>query len=203
VYAEVATRHGVKNVSAELLEARFREVWPRRLHLTETREGWEQLVDEAFQGLTEIPPSRTFFSELYEQFARAEAWRIYDDALPALEGLAADGVRLAVISNWDDRLRELLRRLRLDAYFETIVVSCEVGCPKPAPGIFARAAEELGLPPAAILHVGDHAEMDLAGARAAGFRALRILRDAPEPGADHLQSMLELPEKVRLARKFH
>jgi len=197
VYAEIAARHGVEDLAAEFLEARFRSVWRRRMDLTESRAGWEQLVDEAFEGLTETPPSRSFFPELYEHFAQATAWRIYDDVPPVLERLPAEGFRLAVISNWDERLRDLLQRLQLHSHFETIVVSCEVGHPKPDRAIFDEASRKLGLPASQILHVGDSAEMDVDGARNAGFNALQIHRTATSPGPDHLQSMLELVERLQ------
>ena len=196
VYADIAAQHGLGHLTSALLEERFRAIWPGRLHLAETRAGWEQLVDAVFDGLVEIPPSRSFFAEIYDRFAQAAAWRIYDDVLPVLDELAARGVRLAVISNWDERLRDLLRRLRLDSRFEAIVVSSEVGHPKPDRAIFDGAAVKLGLPASQILHIGDSIEMDLNGARAAGFMALQIRRNATAPGPDHLQSLLELPERL-------
>jgi putative hydrolase of the HAD superfamily len=192
VYAEVAARHGVRNVSAELLEARFKQAWQALRNFTETRAGWEELVDEAFEGLAAEPPSTTFFPELYDRFAQAEAWHIFDDVRPTLDALTARGIRLGVISNWDERLRELLRRLRLDTYFEIIIVSCEVGSSKPAPGIFAHAASRLGLPPASILHVGDSLEMDVAGARAAGFCPVQVARQQVSPGDGQIGSLWEL-----------
>jgi putative hydrolase of the HAD superfamily len=196
IYAEIAARHGCVGVTAELLEARFRAVWPGRLHLAETRSGWQQVVDEVFEGLSDSPPSRTFFGELFDRFAQPDVWRIYDDVLPALDRLAARGLRLAVISNWDERLRTILRALALDARFETIVVSCEVGHAKPHPAIFDEATARLGLPANRILHIGDNAEADLHGARNAGLHALQILRTAPLPGPDHLQSLLQLPDRI-------
>lgn len=194
VYAEIAARHGCVGVTAELLEARFRAVWPGRLHLAETRAGWQQVVDEIFEGLVDAPPSRTFFGELFDRFIQPDVWRIYDDVLPALDRLAAQGLRLAVVSNWDERLRAVLRGLALDARFESIVVSCEVGHAKPHPAIFAEATRRLGLPANRILHIGDNPDADLHGARNAGLHALQISRSAPEQGPDHLQSLLQLPE---------
>jgi len=196
VYAEIAARHGCVGATPELLEARFQAVWPGRLHLAETRAGWQQVVDEVFDGLADAPPSRTFFGEIYQRFAQADVWRIYDDVLPALDQLSAQGLRLAVISNWDERLRDVLRCLALDARFETIVVSFEVGHAKPHPAIFAEATARLGLPANRILHIGDSAEADLHGARDSGLQALQILRTATEPGPDHLQSLLELRERL-------
>jgi putative hydrolase of the HAD superfamily len=122
--------------------------------------------------------------------------RIYDDVLPTLDRLAARGLRLAVISNWDERLRTLLGRLGLDSRFQTIVVSSEVGHAKPHPAIFAEATARLGLPAGRILHIGDNPEADLRGARDAGLHALQILRSATATGPDHLRSLLELSGRL-------
>src|SRR5207249_4810939 len=111
-------------------------------------------------------------------FAEAEAWRIYDDVLPALDALASKGIPLAVISNWDERLRPLLRQFRLQRYFNTLIVSCEVGSTKPSPVIFEHASKRIGIAPEQILHVGDSLAEDVAGAKAADFRAVLVDREA-------------------------
>jgi 2-haloacid dehalogenase len=54
--------------------------------------------------------------------------------------------------------------------FDGAVVSGEEGVLKPSPEIFARLQERYGLDPAATLFVDD-AEVNVRGARAAGFRA--------------------------------
>jgi putative hydrolase of the HAD superfamily len=185
VYSEVATRHGVKNITPELLNARFRTAWTARRSFGDSRADWEALVDEVFQGLAAEPPRTTFFPELYERFAEADAWRVFDDVLPTLKALSARGVRLAALSNWDERLRVLLDRLGLEVFFEAIIVSCEVGALKPSPVIFRQAVAKLGLPPEAILHVGDSFEMDVQGARNAGLASVQVMRQkTPAPPAD-------------------
>jgi len=97
-----------------------------------------------------------------------------------------------VISNWDERLRPLLQQFQLDRYFETIVVSCEVGFAKPSPVIFDHAAKMLRLQPEQILHVGDSANEDLAGAESAGFQALLIDRDKTAVDAARIASLRPL-----------
>ena len=59
----------------------------------------------------------------------------------------------------------------IDRYFETIIVSCEVGFAKPSPVIFEHASKRLAIAPGQILHVGDSLAEDIAGARAAGYQA--------------------------------
>ena len=194
IYAEVATRHGAKNLSADALNTRFRTAWKARPGFAHSRVAWAELVDEVFTGLISGLPSRTFFPALYERFAAADAWHTFEDVIPALDTLASRGIKLGVISNWDERLRELLRSLELDRYFEAFAISCEVGFCKPSTNIFAHAATKLCLPAKAILHVGDSFELDVAGARAAGFQALRIDRAQGQSG--ELRSLGELPAKI-------
>ncbi len=192
LYAEVAARYEGKGFAPDLLNRRFAVAWRGRHDFRHTRREWKELVDTVFAGLTKRRPSQTFFPELYERFANASAWHVFADVIPALEKLAASGLRLGIISNWDARLRPLLRELKLAPYFDAMVVSCEVGVIKPSPRIFAEAARRLRLPRNAILHVGDSLEMDAQGARAAGLEAWLLARGANPAPAGAITSLLDL-----------
>ena len=192
VYAQVAARHGI-SAAANELDLRFRSCWTNRTDFNHSRAGWEALVDEVFEGLTPEPPSRTFFPELYAHFAEPGAWRVFDDVVPALEALRQAGMKAGIISNWDERLRGLLRKLRLSDCFQVLAISCEVGAAKPAPAIFHFAASQLGLTPRSILHVGDDPERDVRGAADAGFRSVQIQRTGPWQSGGPLRSLAELP----------
>jgi putative hydrolase of the HAD superfamily len=195
VYAEVAARHGLKTFSPDQLNARFKQAWRARKHFGHSRNDWEDLVNEVF-GPDSNPSSGTFFAELYDRFAQPEAWHLFEDVVPALDALASRGLKLAVISNWDERLRGLLQALKLDRYFEVFAISCEVGFPKPSPVIFQHAAEKLGLPPKSILHIGDSLEMDVNGAIASSFHALQIHRRAAAAVNAGMHSFVELPAGI-------
>jgi putative hydrolase of the HAD superfamily len=197
VYAEVAARYGVSGVSASVLNRRFVAAWRNASRFRHSRSDWARLVDATFRGLADLRPSRTFFKELYTRFADADVWRVYDDVVSALEALASRGLKLAVISNWDERLRPLLKRLRLARHFEEIIVSREVGAAKPSRRIFWRAARRLKLPPEAILHVGDDSSMDVLGGRAAGFSALLLNRRGRAGRPGEIRSLRELVARVR------
>lgn len=195
VYAEIAARHGRPGLFPAELDQRFLKVLQARGGAVNTRKDWEEIVDDTFAGLIAPPPSETFFPELFERFARASEWRIYDDVLSTLVGLAQRGIRLGIISNWDDRLRPLLAALGLASHFEVTMISAEFGSSKPAREIFDSTAQLLGLPPAEILHVGDNWSADVEGARAAGFQACQIARNAPAD-ADRIASLLELMDRI-------
>jgi len=114
----------------------------------------------------------------------AEVWRrigpasleVFPDVRPTLERLREEGYRLAVVSNWQCGLGHFCIELGLGDLFRTTVVSAEVGVEKPDPRIFERACHELGTEPRRVLHVGDSAEEDVGGARAAGLRSVLISR---------------------------
>lgn len=199
VYAAAAARHGAGNLSRVELERRFQVALARAGSAVNTQADWARIVDNTFAGLLRRPPSETFFPELFARFAQASAWRIYDDVGPTLESLAHSGVRLGVISNWDNRLRPLLAQLELAGRFEVIIVSAEVGHAKPAAEIFAAAARAFGLPPAEILQVGDNWEADVAGARAAGFQAVQIAR-GNAAGSDQINTLFQLQALVNQRR---
>ena len=194
VYADVAANHGLPGLNPGELARRFGAAWSRRANFGYRRHEWEAIVDEIFAGLAPERPSRTFFDALYRRFDEPECWRIHSDVVEVLEALRERGVRLGLISNWDDRLRPLLTRLDLARWFEVIVISCEAGWVKPDRRIFETAAHAFWLQPGAILHVGDCLSEDVAGARAAGFRALLLDRagQVAQPGVIlHLSSVTE------------
>lgn len=194
VYSQVAAQHGISHLSAELLNERFKTAWRSSREFDYTRSGWETLVNQTFAGL--LPGAVTFFPELYERFTEVDAWQVFEDVLPTLEHLASCQVRLMVISNWDERLRPLLQRLRLHSYFETLIISCEVGFAKPSPVIFQQAVAKLGLPAGAILHIGDSAELDFRGARAAGLQALHLRRGAEPQSSEQINALTQLIARV-------
>jgi FMN phosphatase YigB (HAD superfamily) len=63
-----------------------------------------------------------------------KAWHLCDpDAEKVFEAIKKAGVKLAVVSNFDTRLRPLLRALNCDHWFDAVAVSAEVrkSCPTP------------------------------------------------------------------------
>jgi len=120
--------------------------------------------------------ARRALSELRNVFKDPTVWQVFEDVRPALEKIRGAGCRIGVVSNWDSRLPELLERLELARFFEVLGVSHLEGLEKPDPNFFRRVLERLGATPEQALHVGNHPEEDLAGARAAGIDGLLVDR---------------------------
>lgn len=194
IYAEVAARFGVRAEPARL-NRQFAAEWRAKQGFDYSRAAWLDLVERSFTGIAEPLPEGCF-TAIYERFAEPDAWRVFDDVLPTLDRLAKRGVRLGVVSNWDERLEPLLERLRLRGCFEAVVVSCHAGFTKPSPEIFQLAAGRLVLAPAAVLHVGDSRTEDVTGARSAGLHARLIRRDQPPVAGEQIRSLGDLVEAV-------
>lgn len=104
-------------------------------------------------------------------FAQRQRVTLYDDALPALEFLAARWPLVAVTNGNAD-----VQRVGIGHFFQDSFNVARTGHAKPDAEIFRCAAQALQLPMSAILHVGDDAALDAAGAQAAGMQAVWLNR---------------------------
>ena len=98
--------------------------------------------------------------------------------------------QLAVVSNFDGRLRFILQHLGISKFFTHIFVSSEVGADKPDPEIYRRALKFIDLKPNEVLHVGDDPERDWEAASAAGLSIFRL--DRRKNSLRDLLAMLKL-----------
>jgi putative hydrolase of the HAD superfamily len=117
-------------------------------------------------------------------------FRPFPDVAPALAELRGLGLRLVVVSNWDCSLREVLDGAGLLPLVDDVVTSAEAGAAKPDPAPFRAGLEAAAVSAAEAVHVGDSPENDVAGAAAAGIRALLLDRGG-ERG--DIASLAELP----------
>ena len=134
IYQRIAAHHGIATDAAQL-QQNFKQAFaqqpplafPVGLPTNELerceRAWWRSLVADVFGATSEHSAFDEFFVEVYDYFTRAEAWQVFDDVEPALQGLRARGVRLAVISNFDSRLEKILAATELADYFDAVATS--------------------------------------------------------------------------------
>lgn len=129
-----------------------------------------------------------------------QGWVLFPDARPALAALA--GLRRGLVTNGDSTLqRQKVAALDLDPVMDVVLVSSEVGQPKPEPAIFLAAAGQLGIAPEQCLMVGDRLDRDISGALAAGMRAAWLRRpDGPEAAT---RPPAELSGRFRTIESLH
>jgi putative hydrolase of the HAD superfamily len=133
-------------------------------------------------------------ADVQEALLAAVRFRAYPEVPGTLARLRAAGSRLAIVSNWDISLHDVLERTALRSLVDAVVISAEEGVAKPDPAIFRAALARLGADGRAGLHVGDSLEADVAGARAAGLDAVLVVRDgdAAPAGVRVIHSLAEL-----------
>lgn len=198
IYAEVAAELGWIHWQPEELDARFRAAWSTKGAFDFSPVSWLHLVTQVTHGLAPEPLSLRYFPLVWERFNAARCWHVYPEVPVVLDQLREQGWRLAVVSNWDERLHRVLQVTGLAQYFEFILPSIEADHPKPDPGIFRQAAQRLGVESTALLHVGDSRREDLAGAAAVGAQALLVDRRSP-PSSEALSSLESLPHLLQRA----
>ena len=144
------------------------------------------------------PMPEAFYRRLSELFMVTSHWHIFPDAYPVLTALQERDLIVGAVSNWVWNLPELLHALDLVQHFDFIAASARIGFEKPHHRIFEWALEQADVPPATVLHVGDHVDADVEGARAVGIDAVLIDRggrypaDAVPDGVPVIRSLDEL-----------
>ena len=125
--------------------------------------------------------------------------RPMEGARAAIDGAAALGLRLAVVSNSDGRAAWHLERGLVREGIEFVVDSHHVRIEKPDPAIFRIALDRLGVEGARALYVGDIRSVDEVGSRAAGMHFVLIdpYGDYGDRSVDSIASIARLPEWVR------
>jgi putative hydrolase of the HAD superfamily len=184
-YALVGKRVGLA-LDAPALDQAFTACWkqmPTRRAIEGPREdddeGWwrelvDRVIDQVAPGTRELDRD-AFFEVAYSHFAEAGVWELYPEVIEVLETLRPR-FDLAVISNFDGRLRMIFEHLGLSEFFSHVFLSSELGMDKPDPLIYRRALKLSGVAPNETLHVGDDPVRDWRGAEAAGLSVFRLER---------------------------
>lgn len=184
IYARAARGRGL-DVDAARAKAAMLEVHaalPLRIDgAFRYTEGWFRVfIDEVFARLGYAGDAAALQRELLAAFESRATFELYPEVRAVVKRLKGAGLTLGVVSNWGPKLPAILGRLGIGQDFGVIVTSAVAQVEKPDPAIFRRACAELGVEPARALHVGDHAENDVAGAEAAGLEALLLDRAGPD-----------------------
>lgn len=119
----------------------------------------------------------------------------FPDAAATLRELRGMGLKTICVSNWDISLDEVLERCGLAELLDGVVTSAAIGHRKPDPAVFQAALAIADCEAGEAIHVGDSAEEDVAGANAAGVRAVLIDR----AGGGEISSLAELPGLIAAA----
>ena len=118
---------------------------------------------------------------------------LFAEVHPTLE-ILANRFQLGVITNGNADVR----RLGLADYFRFSLCAEELGVGKPDPKPFQEALKRAGIDAEHAVHIGDHPSDDIAGAQAAGLRAIWFNPlgkpwEAAQSPDGQIRSLAELP----------
>ena len=159
---------------------------------------WDKITIEAFGQFIDSKDAQQLADECYDRLSTGKAWRLFDDVLPTLNYLSEKGYRLIVLSNWDDRLPNILKELGIAEHFEKIYCSTHTGAEKPDRDFFQYAMDDLKVHPSLIMHIGDHPVDDLQGANNMGMKGAVVKRNitispmSPDPTDFSINSLMKL-----------
>lgn len=186
VYEQVLGQRPNKDLAAQSVFDVWTNLWPEiestcwtpSLAEDRTHRHWRETAIARRLGVTDPATQQQILHNLNRRFHSPGTFAVYPDVWPALTKLRQDNFRLAVLSNWDWDLPDLLAGLGLTAYFDYVIVSARVGCAKPNPLIFRQALQTGGIhTPKQAIHVGDNIVTDVQGAARAGLRPIFLDRD--------------------------
>jgi putative hydrolase of the HAD superfamily len=106
------------------------------------------------------------------------------------------GYKMAVISNSDGRVDQILQDIDIRKFFEIVIDSFVVGVEKPDPQIFEIALQSLGWNRDETIYIGDIFFIDVWGANKAGLGAIHVDKMGLYDNWDgiHIPSIQQLPE---------
>jgi putative hydrolase of the HAD superfamily len=134
---------------------------------------WKLLMRGLLEGAVQGAARDALVDWLWDEQPRKNLWR---RPVPGMIDLVRDlgraGVPVAVLSNSEGRLAELVDELGWGPHFVAVADSGRLDMEKPDRRIFEWTAERLGVPIDRVVHVGDSWQADVLGALGAGMRAV-------------------------------
>jgi HAD superfamily hydrolase (TIGR01549 family) len=200
-YRRLGARFGLERDPSRYGDAREKAVEGIRRHpeLEHDEEIWVAFTERIIRGMGgDADSAYECAVEMTRAWEHAEHFELFDDALPVLGELSAQGLKLGLVSNTGRNLDEFVSHHRLEV--DAALGSGAFGRTKPHPTIFRAVLERLEVEPSGAAMVGDSPEDDVEGARAAGIeRAFLLDREDRYPELDdRLPDLFELPAALGL-----
>jgi putative hydrolase of the HAD superfamily len=158
---------------------------------------WYDFIRQVFQATdstARFDDFPGFAAALFAHFGSGSAWRLRgssDELVVTLTRLRDAGYPIAVVSNFDHRLIQILQDTGLEQFFDHVVLPFQVGVAKPDRGIFDEAARRLERRRSELVYIGDDSAERLEAIAGLGIQTISV-RDEPDRpfGWIHLREQL-------------
>ena len=138
--------------------------------------------------LNELNNKEEVFNLLELECKKSSLWRVLnDEAVEVLESIKNKDIKLAVISNSDLNIKQILDEKNILKYFDHVTDSYTIGISKPDKRIFTHALNELNVLPQDALYIGDLPYLDIMGPLRAGISP--ILYDKLDAFSDKIKKI--------------
>jgi putative hydrolase of the HAD superfamily len=185
-YQRLGRRYGLTLEPSLYDEARLRafEELERHPELEHDEEIWVLFTERIIRGMGgDGDRAHECAVEMTAAWEHAHNFELYEDVLPTLAALRANGLMLALVSNTARDLDRFVSHHGLDV--DAALSSRAHGHIKPHASIFRAVLAQLDVQPNEAAMVGDTLEDDVDGARALGLHAFLLDRDGRHPDAEH------------------
>lgn len=183
-YAAEARCHGVE-LRPDALSCSFRAAYTAHSRQypnyglgqgLSSRQWWLHVVKETFRlvGVREETLLAQMAENLYRDYCSPNNWELLPGAAHTLSRCRQLGLRMGVVSNFDNRLHEILQRCHLRHLFHFVLTSEAAGVAKPDPEMFRMALRLGAALPEHAAHIGDDYSRDYMAARQVGMHSFLL-----------------------------
>ena len=193
IYGTIARDYGSK-APFDAIQAAFRRQFRGSgpIAADDQKRWWKDVVHRVFAEVGMVDNFDQFFEQVYDKFRDSSGWLLFPETREVLNELKRQGLKLGVISNFDDRIYSVMRSLEILSFFDTVTISSETGYCKPDLQIFEAAIQALGIPAPEILLVGDSLHDDVEAGARAGLGVVLVDRQDRHSSVDHVQRISSL-----------
>ncbi|KAI1727863.1 haloacid dehalogenase-like hydrolase domain-containing protein [Ditylenchus destructor] len=191
VYHRTFKKHGI-NISEETAQGQFacaltkiRRYYPCfGYHAGITPlQWWEEIIRlYLFSETRDAALISEITKELYDYYSTAEAWQLLESGIvDTLKSLKERDIKLAIISNSDSRIRNILEEFNILPLFDIVMLSAELGVEKCTSNtqMYEKLLERLRESDPTygtkdVLHIGDCQQHDFDSAKRFGIQCMLL-----------------------------
>jgi putative hydrolase of the HAD superfamily len=155
------------------------------------------LFERAYEGVG-FPPAQAqqLAQEIRSIYLAANRWKRYDDAIPTLESLSADGWTHLILSNHVPELSTLVEQVGLSSNITRTFTSATIGYEKPHPYAFQTVLDAIEDDDPVVWMIGDSMRADIAGAEALDIPSILVRRPC-EDATHYCADLSGIPAIIR------